>query len=134
MGRVYTKLKDKTEKLKRSCVIYKIPCTCGLSHVGQTSQYLRKRISQHTADGRPAGYLKEETTLARHHFDAEHTFKFDVSVLDSEPVYLKRTIGEMIFISLTDTVNFRTDTQRLGVAYNLLLDMYKNTVRGKPAT
>ena len=81
----------------------------------QTSQYLKKRLAQHVSYCRVTGFLKiEMTALASHHFDFEHQFEFDnPSILDFKPVYAKRMISEMIHISLSDTVNFRTDTQGL---------------------
>ena len=38
VGSVYTRLKHITEKDRKSGVVYKIPCSCGKSYVGQTRQ------------------------------------------------------------------------------------------------
>lgn len=128
--RVYTKLKDKTKVENKSNVVYKIPCSCNKVYIGQTSQYIKKRIAQHKLDCRAVNVLKEnKTALAAHHFDLGHNFYFEnVKLLDSERVHLKKNISEMIQITLHDTVNYRTDTQNLNTAYNQILDLYKKVM------
>ena len=123
VGSIYIKPKDKTDKEKRLCVVYKIACSCVKCYICQTTQYLKKRLAQHVSDCRVTGFLKKKgkTALASHHFDFEHQFLFDnVSKLDFEPVYMKRMISEIIHISLSDIVNFRTDTQGLCATYRWL--------------
>jgi hypothetical protein len=124
---LYSRLKAPTEKLKRSEVVYKIPCVCGRSYVGQTRQWLEKRVYQHKYDCRAINVLnKDHTALAKHHFETSHNFLFDnVEILDAEPVYNKRCVSEMIHITLNDTVNQRTDTSNLSNMYINLLSLYK---------
>ena len=72
-------------------------------------------------------FEKREGSISVHYFDFEHQFEFDnASILFFEPVYAKRMISEMIHISLSDTVNFRTDPQGLCATYSLLLKKYND--------
>ncbi|CAD6221817.1 GSCOCG00011645001-RA-CDS, partial [Cotesia congregata] len=47
VNKIYTRLKDKTKLENKSNVVYGIPCSYDKIYVGQTSQYVRKRIAQH---------------------------------------------------------------------------------------
>ena len=125
---LYTKLKQLTPIDLSSNLIYKIPClNCDRCYVGQTKQYLKKRIYQHQYDCRPINASKKEiTALANHHFNEHHNFDFShVTILDKESHYSKRNISEMVHITLNKTVNCRTDTQGLSIQYNYLLNQFK---------
>ncbi|XP_057335116.1 uncharacterized protein LOC130673917 [Microplitis mediator] len=131
VGSIHTRLKNKVNEDLMSELVYAIPCECGKKYVGQTKQYLRNRTNQHRLDCRPVNILKsEQTALARHHFDTGHNFDFNsVSILDREDNYLKRSVSEMVFIYLNDTVNLKTDLNNLSYLYNGLLDTFKNVSR-----
>ncbi|CAG5085479.1 Protein of unknown function [Cotesia congregata] len=122
VGNIYTRLKDKVNEDLMSELVYAIPCECGKKYVGQIKQYLKNRTNQHRLDCRPVNILKsEQTALARHHFDTGHNFDFSsVSILDREDNYLKRSVSEMVFIYLNDTVNLKTDLNKLSYLYNVL--------------
>ncbi|XP_044764498.1 uncharacterized protein LOC123321057 [Coccinella septempunctata] len=93
---VFTKLKDKTSRLKCSCIVYKINCKdCEKCYVGQTKQYITNRLKQHEYDGRNVNMNKrEKTALADHHFENGHSFDFvDFKILDVERNYLMRNIS-----------------------------------------
>ncbi|KAI4487237.1 hypothetical protein M0804_005386 [Polistes exclamans] len=83
---IYTKLKDKVDKFDQSNLVYKIPCECEKSYIGQTKQKLKKRLDQHKNDCKPININKTNTTaLAEHHFKTGHNFKFDAAtILDLE--------------------------------------------------
>ncbi|XP_044762054.1 uncharacterized protein LOC123319267 [Coccinella septempunctata] len=123
---LYTRLKDPTPLLSLSNVIYKIPCSCGKSYIGQTKQYLKSRISQHTNDCKNQNQNKpNKTALASHHFETGHSFILeDVTVLDREANWFKRNVGEMIQINLADTVNLRSDCANLSIIYSNILNIY----------
>lgn len=129
----FTRLKDPTPTAKQSNLIYHIPCECGKSYVGQTKQYLERRIRQHKNDCRnDKRYDAEKTALSKHHFDLQHNFRFqDTTILDNEPNYSKRLISEMIQIHLHDTINLRTDVRGLSTLYCNLLDKYKSQTNKK---
>ncbi|XP_046588309.1 uncharacterized protein LOC124293079 isoform X2 [Neodiprion lecontei] len=125
---LYTKLKDPVQQDQRAGVVYKIPCSCGLCYVGQTKQYLKNRIYQHRNSCRNVKILDEnKTALAAHYFDSGHGFDFDkAKILDLENNWLKRSVSEMVWIKLNDTVNKRTDTQNLSAMYNEILSVYND--------
>lgn len=121
VGNLYTRLKTKTPTSLRSNVIYKLNCRdCSQSYVGQTSQWLKSRISLHKSD-----ITKGLTrcALANHANQNRHTVDFDnVQVLATEPLYKKRLVLEMININKQeDPINKKTDTQNLSSVYTYLL-------------
>nr|WP_253308758.1 hypothetical protein [Rickettsia endosymbiont of Ceutorhynchus assimilis] len=93
--------------------MYKVPRECQKCYIGETMQYLDKRMKQHKYDCRNDRMLYEDkTALSKHHFQTGHRFKFDdVEILDSEPQIYRRKVSEMIHISLNDTVK-RPTTSR----------------------
>ncbi|XP_057340580.1 uncharacterized protein LOC130677745 [Microplitis mediator] len=127
IGDVYSRLKDKTPLGQDSELVYKIPCSCGKSYVGQTRQYLSKRLYQHSYSCEEKFRNKEDrTALASHHFLTGHVFDLDrVKIIDREGNWFKRNISEMVHICLTDTVNLRTDTDHLSNVYLGLIEKYK---------
>ncbi|KAI4476983.1 hypothetical protein M0804_013163 [Polistes exclamans] len=83
---IFTKLKDKVDKLEQSNLVYKTPCKCDKCYIGQTKQKLKKRLEQHKNDCKPTNAQKNNTTaLAEHHFKTGHKFKFEkTAILDKE--------------------------------------------------
>ncbi|XP_068990167.1 uncharacterized protein [Neodiprion pinetum] len=70
---------------------------------------------------------ENKTALAAHYFDSGHGFDFDkAKILDLENNWLKRSVSEMVWIKLNDTVNKRTDTQNLSAMYNEILSVYND--------
>ncbi|XP_044597166.1 uncharacterized protein LOC123273721 [Cotesia glomerata] len=86
IGSLYTKLKDRVDVLQRSELVYRVPCCCQKTYVGQTKQWLGKRLKQHEYDCRAVNILKiNKIALAQHHFDTGHIFDFGkVKILDME--------------------------------------------------
>lgn len=71
----------------------------------------------------------DKTALASHYLDLGHKFKFDeVKILDLENIWCKRSVSEMVWIKIDDTVNKRTDIQNLSVMYNEILSTYKDYI------
>ncbi|KAI4491746.1 hypothetical protein M0804_003138 [Polistes exclamans] len=84
---IYTKLKDKVDKLDQSNLVYKIPCECDKCYIGQTKEKLKKRIDQYRNDCKLTNAQKTNNTtaLAEHHFKTGYNFKFDTAtILDLE--------------------------------------------------
>lgn len=128
---LYSRLKDRTLKSEESNLIYKINCKdCDKSYIGQTKQYLNKRIYQHKYDCKITNFNKtEKTALATHHFENNHQFDFDnTKILDKESNFRKRNLSEMIFITLNNnkTVNLRSDTQFLSTLYKGILYKFRS--------
>ncbi len=87
-----------------SNIIYSVPCGgCDKSYIGQTGQYLKKRLYQHQYD------IKKEIplcALAQHVHESRHEFNFEgTKILDKENNYNKRLLKEMLFITKHKTVN-----------------------------
>jgi len=98
---------------KRSDVIYRIPCgNCDSVYIGETSQYLSKRLRQHKHD---VSSKNGKTALCQHVLDYAHTFKFDdTTVLANEEVSTKRKVRELIEINEEDkSVNYKSDLTNL---------------------
>ncbi|XP_055912316.1 uncharacterized protein LOC129946222 [Eupeodes corollae] len=78
---LFTKLKTKIDRDKRTDVIYKINCkgkpdeTCNLCYIGTTKQFLRQRLSNHKSDIKNNNLAK--TALAAHSIDKGHSPDFD---------------------------------------------------------
>lgn len=118
---LYSKLKDQTPKMVQSNVIYKVECKdCNGKYVGQTTQWLKNRISLHKSDIRKEN---QRCALAKHSIERKHEFDFDqVEILDKHANYNKRLILEMVHINKeTDVVNKKSDTQNLSNIYTYLL-------------
>ena len=118
VGQLFSKLKSRTKKENQSDVIYKVPCSnCQATYVGQTTQYLKKRMEAHR-------YRKNEiTALSRHASEQKHGFDFaNVEVLDIEQNSFKRKILEMLYIRKDkNSVNNRTDIASLSSIYANIL-------------
>ena len=114
----FTKLKSETPKMKKTHVIYKIPCNdCNMKYIGQTSQYLQERIKAHK-------YAKSASTaLNKHKTDTNHTFNYDeTSILGIEHHSYKRNILEMIHINLDpNCVNNKSEINNLSKIYQTIL-------------
>lgn len=114
---LFTKTKDKIPTLGTSGVVYSIPCRdCQMCYIGQSSQILKKRLTQHKSDCKIG---KRSCALAIHSQDLDHTFYYDgVKILERESDYRKRLFLEMVSInSERHSVNFRSDIDQLSIIY-----------------
>lgn len=122
IGHLFTNLKDSTPKMSLSNVVYKIPCNvCQRSYIGQSSQTLKNRITQHKSDCRIG---KNSCALVDHYQKFNHHFNFnETSVLQIENNYKKRLVYEMLHIaSCKEAVNFKSDTSQLSSIYCNILN------------
>lgn len=112
--------KDQPPLTDQTNLIYNIPCTaCELSYVGQTSQYLKKRIDQHKICTR-------RTAVFIHKEERGHTLDFDkVEVLQREPHKRKREFLEMLHINNKNTINIKTDITGINSTYKPILKKLK---------
>lgn len=114
----FTKLKSETPKMKKTHVIYKIPCNnCNKKYIGQTAQYLQERIKAHK-------YTKSASTaLNKHKTETGHTFNYhETSILGTEQNTYKRNILEMIHINLEpNSVNNKSEINNLSKIYQTIL-------------
>ena len=54
--KLFSKLKDKTNKNVRSNLVYSIECSCNRKYIGQTSQWIKNRIAGHKSDIKKNNY------------------------------------------------------------------------------
>ena len=108
--------------MKNSGLVYKIPCLdCAGVYVGETMQYLQKRVDAHKYDVRHPE--KDSTALAEHSKNLSHRINFDkVSVLGKENNNIRRKIREVIEIMKEkNAVNYKTDSMEIFTFYAHLL-------------
>jgi len=126
-SKIYTNTKDKIDKLKNTNIIYKIPCSdCNLSYIGQTKQYLKDRIKQHSSNcNSTRKEQNNKTALSTHNIEQKHIFNFDdTSILHKEDNIYKRNIIEAVYIlkNINSVVNFRSDADGISHFYNNIID------------
>jgi len=117
----FRKLKTEPLLLKDSGIVYMVECSdCPSVYVGETSQSLKKRISQHSNDVKNSIC---STALSSHALENDHKFKFTVvSTFGREENNKKRRILEVINIMKKEnTVNYKTDCNHLSDVYTSLL-------------
>ena len=93
--KVFSKTKDKRPLLQNSGVVCKVPYLgCPNVYVGEASQPLKKRISQHGYDVK---IRSNSTALASHTLDTGHSFDFEnTAIIGRERHNKKRKILEVI--------------------------------------
>lgn len=114
INNIFSKLKDKTPQLSRSNVVYRIHCNdCKDVYIGQTKQYISRRLQNHKQDCFEKHRQKrEKTALAKHHFEKDHNFDLkQADILETEPMLTKRLFLEKIHIlKANNTINIRDDS------------------------
>lgn len=93
-------------------------------YIGETLQYLSKRIYQHKYDVQKQS---DETALASHVMETGHLFDFNrPKILASENNTRKRKIREAIEIIKHDnSINFKRDSENLSRAYASVINRIK---------
>lgn len=146
IGKLLPLVKDPTPIEERSNVIYRIDCAdCNACYVGMTTQKLKARVSKHKSNMKKlqtlqrAGHTTRDvaiqsiwdtTALVNHAARTEHSFKLEeTKIIDSTYKSRNLPILESCRIHNTqNTVNKRTDTDNLHVAYAGVLHWMKNNV------
>lgn len=111
-------LKSKTPKIKKSNIVYEIPCNnCEATYIGQTSQYLENRIKSHKYD------KKNATALTNHDRNKNHKFNYtETKILKTENNLKKREFYEMVAIQKSSyCINDKKDIDKLNTTYIPLL-------------
>jgi hypothetical protein len=112
-NRFFSSLKDSDERTVQSGVVYQVSCLgCTQIYIGNTIQYLKKRMSYHKsgiANGNP-----DYSALVRHSLESpSHVVDFDgVRVVDRESKQKKREVLEMLHIAenIEHCMNIKTDS------------------------
>ena len=89
VGTLYTRLKDRTQNILKSDVIYKLDCKdCDKTYIGHTSQTLKARIAGHKSDSR---HNRQRCMLAVHVNENDHHINYeDANVIATERNYKKK--------------------------------------------
>lgn len=134
VSNLFSKMKEKIPDPKKTHVVYKIPCkghadtgtTCGFCYVGQTKQYLEKRIKNHKYDLKkdPNSRLPK-TALMEHFYKDNHYPDFDATkIIGTQQNFNKRLTLESLHIYTNNTINIKEDTDNIAASYCVLLDNY----------
>lgn len=127
---ILPRLKDAIPDMKKSNVIYSIPCMqCDDRYIGQTRRYLGKRIQEHVKSIERIWLKPElgpktgECALAEHYRNQEHTMNFEATtVLDIERnQHKRRTLESLHILSTERTCNYRNDTNGISRIYAALV-------------
>lgn len=90
-------MKDKIDTTNHSNIIYNIPCCCGCTYIGQSSQLLKNRLKQYQYDIKNN---KTNTGLSQHCFKHKHLPLYnDTKILNTESILSKRLFLEAAFIN-----------------------------------
>ena len=83
---------------QRKNVIYKIPCECGESYIGETLRPLETRIAEHKKCCREGD---SRSGVAEHMWSKQHDIRWnETRVIDTETGWTKRKIKEALHIKL----------------------------------
>ena len=120
----YGKVKDKVPEHLRTNVVYKVNCKdCPKVYVGQTSQYLKTRLSQHQ---RNIDKKDQATGLSTHATQTGHQFDMNnVAILENEAFESKRKFLEACHILKYErenkSVNKQSDYKQISYLYHNVL-------------
>lgn len=132
---IFTKLKEKTPMNRKTNVIYEIPCLggtdenskCNLTYVGQTKQFLEKRIRNHINDiKKPYSPHIPNTAVVQHFHEVGHYPDFkNTKILDTQKSYRKRLTIEALHIYTQNTYNQRRDVENISAVFCSIIENSK---------
>ncbi|XP_062714409.1 uncharacterized protein LOC134291108 [Aedes albopictus] len=144
IGSLLPTVKDRTPIEDRHNVIYQVDCAdCDACYIGMTTQKLKARLSKHksnmtklqtlqndghTTEDAAIQAIMETTALVNHAALKNHTFKLgEARILDTTHKGRNLPILESCHINNTsNTINKRTDTDNLHIAYAGVLHWMNN--------
>ena len=121
IGNFYSNLKNSIDNLSKSNLVYSLECkSCNKQYIGQTSQKLKLRITQHKSDIK---CKPNSCALSKHVIENLHLVDFtNPKILAFENNLDKRLFLEMCYINkIENNLNFRKDIQNLSNIYSFLL-------------
>ena len=99
-----TKVKDVDPLLRRSRVVYKVPCSCGQWYIGETKRVLETRLKEHQAATRRGETGK--SAIAEHVWTNNHSPLWnEITVLDK--------VRDNSRLLIKEAFNMLTDKQSL---------------------
>uniref|UniRef100_A0A6P7GNH2 Uncharacterized protein LOC114344818 n=1 Tax=Diabrotica virgifera virgifera TaxID=50390 RepID=A0A6P7GNH2_DIAVI len=101
---LFSRVKDHTPTMYTTNTIYKLPCLgCDGCYIGQTSQWLKQRITQHKSDCQK---YKNTCAVVDHCINTGHQFDYtNVEILQTVQHYKNRLFLEMCYITKTKKCN-----------------------------
>jgi len=125
IGKMYSNLKDKIPKEKKKDVVYEVQCKgCNKIYIGQTGQYVEKRMKEHSYDCKNT--TKEgKTALADHSKGQKHNFDLeDPTIFHTETDRRRREKWENICITKkkNEVVNNKNDIKIMGTFYSAVIE------------
>ena len=97
---VLTKVKDPLPMEKKAKVVYRIPCSCGKSYIGETKRRLETRLREHQEACRKG--TREKSAVAEHAWNDHHTIKWEeTAVVDMARHPRELLLKEAIHIQMT---------------------------------
>ncbi|XP_044760271.1 uncharacterized protein LOC123317727 [Coccinella septempunctata] len=121
IDKLFSRTKERINTMNKSGVVYLVPCSvCEEVYIGQTSQQLKKRLTQHKSDIKNP---KKICALADHTRNRDHLMDYDsVQVLDCERNGSKRCFLEMYhIIRQVNSMNYRRDINNISSIYTYLI-------------
>lgn len=93
LSNIFSKPKDKRDKLHTTGIVYKLPCKdCEFVYYGQTQRSLKTRAREHQ---RACAKNDKNSKVAQHANKESHTFDFEgISIVDKEINWHKRVFLE----------------------------------------
>ena len=94
-----TKVKDTDPALKKSSVVYRIPCSCRLAYIGETKRSLETRLKQDQAATRRGE--TDKSAIAEHAWEKQHCPQWDnITILDHARNHTNLLVKEALHIAL----------------------------------
>lgn len=98
-----TKTKPDNENQRTKNCIYKVPCECGKSYIGETGRPLQVRIKEHKKLVRLGE--TDKSRIAQHAWEEEHRIEWEhTTILDREDNHTKRKLKEAAHMAITPNV------------------------------
>ena len=95
-----TKVKDALPPEKQSKVVYRIPCSCGKTYIGETVRRLETRTKEHKDACRKG--MTEKSALAEHAWENHHPIRWEeTSVVDRARRQGELLLKEALHIQMT---------------------------------
>jgi hypothetical protein len=131
MNGIFTRLKDQTTQLKKTNVIYSVPCIsdgCNKEYIGMTKTSLKKRICGHQSNINTINNNVNKTALCQHIMEMNHIFDLDnAKAIHQNNNYSKLSFLEMLYINdrKNKCVNKKSDYNDLNRDYLGILHLIK---------
>ena len=135
LRRQLTRVKDTDPIIKKSGVVYRIPCSCGLVYIGETKRSLETCLKEHQAACRRREM--EKSAIAEHTWTKKHSPDWDnISIIDQARNNTTLLVKEALHISLArqHTLLNRDQGTAISNCWRLLLRRASQQLRHDPTS